>query len=126
MRRTVGQDLVERPGLGQHLAGAVAHRLAPAALVDRGGHHDDVGAGPGQRRDQPDPVAEAAQVQVEQHHPGPQPDHGRGQRARGPLLARHGHPPDVVPLDREGELERLGEQHVVLDDEDAQVSPRRH
>ncbi len=110
------EDLAERTGLRQHLACAVAHRLAPARPVHGRGDHDDVDARPGQGRDQLLALAELSEIEVDEHHPRATPQHGGDQGARRLSLLRHGHPPDVVALDGEGQLERLGEEDVVLDD----------
>ena len=68
IRRTVARMSSQRLRLREHLAGAGLDRVAPPGAVGRAGDHDDVGAGPSDRLDQPHPVAEPAQVEVEQHH----------------------------------------------------------
>ena len=116
-----GQGVLQRPGLGQHLARTAAHAAAPPGPVDRRGHHDHVGARPGQGGDQRGAVTEAAQVEVEQDDARVDAQRCRAQRRQGAALLGHRQAPDVVALQREGDLEGLGEQRVVLDDEDAAV-----
>ena len=74
------QDAAERLALRQHGSRAAPDGLTPASAVGRGGHHDHVDTDPGQRCNQTYAVAEATQVEVEEHDARPQP-HQTGQQA---------------------------------------------
>ena len=71
------------------------------------------------------PSPEAAEVEVEQHDAWLQPDDGGQQGLGGPADSGDRQPTDGVALQVEGQLERLREECVVLDDQDLELAAWR-
>ena len=70
-------------------------------------------------------VAELPEVEVDEGDPGLPAARGRQHLTCRAGMVGNGHPAYVVPLERERQLQGLGEQRVVLEDQDAHPAPRR-
>ena len=111
-------------GLGE--AGSEIARDLVAAGADVRGY-DPKGFsvdGVAQRADEADAVAEAAEVEVEEHDRGLRPGHRGQQGAGGAGVVGQLGPAYVVALDGQGQLQGLPEEHVVVDDGDPDAATR--
>ena len=124
IRRTVERISLRGWDLLSTLRAPLRRALAPARPVGGRGHHDDVDPG--------------RTIGVISRTPSPSRPRSRSSstmrgRSRRRSRAASGRPPvsgdrhaaHVVPLEVERELERLGEQRVVLDDQDLELAARR-
>lgn len=120
-----GEDVVERLVLRDHLARAALHALPPAGVVGRRGHDHDVHSRPRERLDQVGAVAELAEVEVDEGDPRLPAARRRQHLTCRAGVVGNGHPTYVVALERQRQLQGLGEQCVVLEDQDAHPAPGR-